>query len=475
MAGRRGDAAIPQTGTGMGVKRRGILAAAGVVVAGIVAGQQTQVTLAADGDSLLLGHSSNTLTANLAEHATEIRYDGTSTTEGMIFLVQVGATASFPRDANFPAALGGWSGSDSYPNGIFAFTNRSGGYGVVGYTAGSPGAGVYGEAVGASIGVQGTSANSHGVVGTAGTNSGVSGVLGQILGTSSAANTSAVKGNNQGTGASGIGVLGQCDTTTGIGVRGTSNLGTGVSGASNGNTGVFGTTTASGFSALGGIVSTPNTAAFAGTATVPTAFAGFFTGDVFVNGDFTVLDPTRKHGAIAHPDGSYRILYSMESPESWLEDFGTGQLVNGKATVTLDPDFAAVVQTDTYHVFLTMRDAGCQGLAVVTQSGSGFVVQEVRGGASSGGFSYRVVAKPKTTNKATRMAKFVIPDIKVPQPPSMPNVPAATAPDASPQAAPPSRPNPAAAAATVATPPQGSGSVQGGTTSPVQPVPPSRP
>ena len=53
--------------------------------------------------------------------------------------------------------------------------------------------------------------------------------------------------------------------------------------------------------------------AFAGTAS-PGNYAAYFTGSVYINGSLTVADPANKHGAIKHPDGSTRLLYSMESP-----------------------------------------------------------------------------------------------------------------------------------------------------------------
>jgi hypothetical protein len=133
---------------------------------------------------------------------------------------------------------------------------------------------------------------------------------------------------------------------------------------------------------------------------------------VFVNGNFTVLNPTRKHGAIKHPDGSLRLLYSMESPESWVEDFGTGQLAGGMATVTLDKDFAAIAQTDDYHVFLTPYD-GVGALRAARRTAAGFAVEEASG-TSSGAFSYRVVARPKVEAKAQRLAKFDPPKVKIP-------------------------------------------------------------
>ena len=51
--------------------------------------------------------------------------------------------------------------------------------------------------------------------------------------------------------------------------------------------------------------------------------------------------PSTPVAAVSHPDGSHRLLYSLESPESWFEDFGEARLVDGKAEVRLDPDFAA--------------------------------------------------------------------------------------------------------------------------------------
>jgi hypothetical protein len=88
-------------------------------------------------------------------------------------------------------------------------------------------------------------------------------------------------------------------------------------------------------------------------------------------------------------------MYSMESPESWFEDFGSGQLSGGSATVQLEPGFAGVVHGDNYHVFLTPRGESKGWLYVGKQSPGSFTVQEAGGGTSSIGFSYRVVAKRK--------------------------------------------------------------------------------
>jgi hypothetical protein len=82
----------------------------------------------------------------------------------------------------------------------------------------------------------------------------------------------------------------------------------------------------------------------------------------------------------------------MESPESWFEDFGSGQLTAGQATVSLEPGFAGIVHADAYRVFLTAR-GDSEGLFVADQNSSGFTVREQRSGKSNIAFDYRVVAK----------------------------------------------------------------------------------
>jgi hypothetical protein len=72
-------------------------------------------------------------------------------------------------------------------------------------------------------------------------------------------------------------------------------------------------------------------------------------------------------------------LYRVESPESWFEDFGEAALVCGEASIALDPDFAAVVDTSKYHVFLSGYD-GRSDLSVCDRSPDGFRAWERRSG-----------------------------------------------------------------------------------------------
>jgi hypothetical protein len=100
-------------------------------------------------------------------------------------------------------------------------------------------------------------------------------------------------------------------------------------------------------------------------------------------------------------------LYALESPESWFEDFGRGEMVRGRAQVELDPDYAAVVQTEDYHVFLT-PEGNSKGLYVSNRRTSGFEVREQQGGTSTLTFSYRVVAR-RADIEVERLEKVELP------------------------------------------------------------------
>ncbi len=111
-------------------------------------------------------------------------------------------------------------------------------------------------------------------------------------------------------------------------------------------------------------------------------------------------------------NGGHALVYCVESPESWFEDFGEAKLVGGKATVTLDPSFVAIVHSDKYHVYVTAH-GDTKGLHVTQHTASGFTVVENQGGTSDVGISYRVVAR-RADIAGTRLAKFTLPQIKHP-------------------------------------------------------------
>jgi hypothetical protein len=121
-------------------------------------------------------------------------------------------------------------------------------------------------------------------------------------------------------------------------------------------------------------------------------WAGVFRGAVHVEGNFTVATGFMKGAAVRHPDGTHRLFCAVESPESWFEDFGRAELRDGHTEVALDADFAALVDTDDYHVFLT-AEGESNGLYVSTRSRDSFEVREQADQRSTLSFSYRIVAR----------------------------------------------------------------------------------
>ena len=324
-------------------------------------------------------------------------------------------------------------------------------YGVVATSGG--GVGVYGSGVtgvkayGTSYGV---SSNSTGVGGAGvssydGTGTGV-GVLGGSL---------ALPAVQAGTGVQGTGpnygVFGEASDDTGVGVAGYSydvDVGTGVYG--NGDYGVWGFsrsdigvlgqfyTMSQTFEGLGSVeagvwgdTGEPDntlypTLTFSGIAgTADNAFAGVFYNNSATlstilasntsggpTGLFTTLMATSPDGtcgfgsggslrctgqlvAMTAAGGGERKVetYSVQSPENWMEDFGSGELQKGVAVVKIDPAFAETVsETADYHVFLT-PNADSKGLYVINKTLTSFEVRESSGGTSSLAFDYRIVAK----------------------------------------------------------------------------------
>lgn len=301
--------------------------------------------------------------------------------------------------------------------------------GIQGITFHSVNAGVSGQNNSDGPGVLGASTSG---IGVRGSSSGYIGMLGQ--------STSGTGVN--GVSSSGIAVLGQATsgygvygtTPQGTGVWGQSTHGYGVRGSSTNAPGVFGESTNSygiwaqsgtftalyGASSSGyGIYAESSSGRGLYAATASGDYAAVFQGNVYIGGSYTATGA--KSAAVPHPDGTLRRMYCVESPESWFEDFGTDQLVNGRARVRLDPDFDALVRGDHYQVFLT-PEGDCNGLYVSAKNPHTFEVRELKGGSGSLAFSYRVVAKRRDI-PGPRLEK-----VDVPAAPARPAAPAAVAP-----------------------------------------------
>jgi hypothetical protein len=351
-------------------KRRGLFAAAWAAVAGIVL-RETEQPVSASTAMLI----ANTETAGVSNPVV-----GPSTVAATSAYFGVAASVMAPLigDGTLGEALAGVQGTSlgapveaSQLCGVYGQGNT--GTGVLGTSSGgSPFSAVHGIGTGGATGVQGDSTSGMGVLGTIPAASTANGIALYGLNNSSYA--------GPGPGAGGFGVYGLSAKGHGL-VGATSAAGAGaVVGATNGVSG---------------------------------AYAGVFYGPVLVGGAFTVVGGP-KSAAVPHPDGSHRLLYCVESPESWFEDFGEGRLECGTAEVTFDPDFAAVVNMEKYHVFLTEYDDH-NAVFVTERTPSGFRVQ-AKTGTGEGAFSWRVVAKRKDI-AGERLATITVPPEPVLPPP----------------------------------------------------------
>ncbi len=237
-----------------------------------------------------------------------------------------------------------------------------------------------------------------------GTNAFVSGVRGVVTTTTgTVANITGVEGIVQAGGAW-AGVFGWNTANTGFGpglrgeanTYGTLSIATRNPGANDEVVGVYGVAT--------------NTAALTNNSSAK--FGGVFEelgtgtyayiGGVYRTGGVTtaykVLGPGTVSTIVENTQNQKVIMFAPESPEVLLQDYGKGQLVNGKAHVTVDPDFAKNI-TGEIRVFVQL-EGDCNGVYVTNKSNTSFDVIELNGGKSNVPFTYTIVG-----NRADEVAK----------------------------------------------------------------------
>jgi hypothetical protein len=132
------------------------------------------------------------------------------------------------------------------------------------------------------------------------------------------------------------------------------------------------------------------------------------------SGTVSEIIPTQNNGRVT--------LTCPESPEYWYIDYGTVQLVNGRAHVELDPILMEVIIVDADNplkVITQVNILECNGVAVVNKTATGFDIVELRGGTSNGEIDYQIVAKPKTNYGEGRFPQAPAPagmkDAPIPQ------------------------------------------------------------
>ncbi len=113
-------------------------------------------------------------------------------------------------------------------------------------------------------------------------------------------------------------------------------------------------------------------------------------------------------------------LFCPEAPEILFQDYGQGQLVNGKTHIDLDPNFAKNVTVNEKHplrVIITMNDPTPNNVYVTNRTATGFDVIENNNGISNASFTYEVIAnRADEINSDGTIAKNA--DVRFPAGPS---------------------------------------------------------
>lgn len=255
------------------------------------------------------------------------------------------------------------------------------GNGAGGAFTGDP-QGVYARGMTAATGL-GIMASGNGIVPTTVPNGGGGSFRGTLLGAIGSSTTAADGtglvglGNNQGT---------YLTLTNGSGVAGTGT-----------NFGVYGVA----ISAAAGAAGAPARAggyfvSGSGSATETFTYVAAYEGAGVprkVMGDGTV------NTVVRDLDDNYVLLSAPEAPENLFQDYGTGQLVNGKARIDLDPILSKNILVNDEHplrVFVQLR-GDCNGVYVTNETATSFEVVELMGGTSNAPFFWTVTANRANT------------------------------------------------------------------------------
>jgi hypothetical protein len=99
--------------------------------------------------------------------------------------------------------------------------------------------------------------------------------------------------------------------------------------------------------------------------------------------------------AIPDTNNNMVVMHCPETPEFYFEDYGQGQLINGRAHIDIDPILVKNVVINEKHplrVYIQLEDNEyCMGVIVKNKTGSGFDVVELGGGTSNTPFQWHIV------------------------------------------------------------------------------------
>lgn len=341
--------------------------------------------------------------------------NSTTTFAGDLFAVYgsnyPGATNTVANQTDYPisgysaGAFAGLYGENTGNGQGVLGINAANGVGVFGQNGNNAGVGVFGNNTAGGIGVGGLSTTGFGVNGVAngalvtgvrGFNQNATGTGIIALGTNIAAGSVLANGSGlsaNGT-ANGVYAIGT-NTATGIGVMGGGNNITGITNTGTGE-GVVGNGTSFG------------TTGFAAAALSNDRWGGYFdflnsvNGFAYVGGrtgniDYAILSAGTKSTMIQDQSGQNRVMFCTEAPEVLFQDFGEGQLVNGKAHVTIDPVLAMNMDPNKPVKVFIQLEGNCQGVYVENKSINGFDVVELNNGNSNTKFTWQIVGNRANT------------------------------------------------------------------------------
>lgn len=134
-------------------------------------------------------------------------------------------------------------------------------------------------------------------------------------------------------------------------------------------------------------------------------FGGYFDGNQSTNDyafvgirnggtDYKILGGGSVSTLVKDENNQNRVLFCPESPEITFTDSGTGKLMNGAATIKIDPLLSRNIFVDENHplkVFIQL-EGDCNGVFVTNKTSESFTVKELQNGNSNTSFSWQLIA-----------------------------------------------------------------------------------
>ncbi len=133
-------------------------------------------------------------------------------------------------------------------------------------------------------------------------------------------------------------------------------------------------------------------------------------GDLALAGKLTLSGAALSSAATS--SGTRFTAYGDRTARPLIEDVGEGRLVDGAATVQLEPRFAALLDASKPYMVFVTPDADSSGIFDARRSPKEFLVRENGHGHSTLAFEYRIVATPLDT-----------PDLRLPAAAGVPGIP----------------------------------------------------